>query len=414
MTGDPAPPMRPGQSAVIVGAGLAGLRVAEALREAGFAGRVILIGDEPHPPYDRPPLSKSVLEAKSAEDRIALSPEGALDSIEVELRLGHPVTLIDRARREVEIEGGERLSYDRLVLATGSCVRTLDLLPLGMPRVHYLRGLDDARRLREALAGRPRLAVVGGGVIGLEVAATARGLGCGVTVIEAADRLMGRAASPTISDYMRRRHAAEGVKLRLGAAVADARADGGAIALTLSSGERLAADRVVVGVGVTPRANLAAACGLALSDGAILVDERGRTSDEAIYAAGEVAAHYNDAFGRHDRQETWNHAAQHGAHVGRALMGDPSAYRLIPSYWSDQYDINLMIEGAPAGDADVVRGDVDGGRFLVFHLAGGRVVGVSAVNAARELRAARRLIGRSADAAALADGAVGLAQLAAA
>jgi 3-phenylpropionate/trans-cinnamate dioxygenase ferredoxin reductase subunit len=257
--------------------------------------------------------------------------------------------------------------------------------------------------------------VIGGGVIGLEVAATARGLGCEVVVIEAADRLMGRAASPTISDYMRRRHEEAGVGLRLSTTATpfECAPDCGFV-LRLSSGEMLEAGIVVVGVGVIPNADLAAEAGLAIEKGAIVVDAHGATGDPRIYAAGEVAAHFNGWFGRHDRQETWNHAAAHGAHVGQALVATAEPYRQLPSYWSDQFDINLMIEGEPSGEADIVRGDPASGRFLVFHISAGAVAGVSAVNSARELRAAKRLIGRPADPAALADSAVGLATLAAA
>jgi NADPH-dependent 2,4-dienoyl-CoA reductase/sulfur reductase-like enzyme len=356
-----------------------------------------------------------VLETEGHEHTIGLAPDGALDELALDLRLGRAVVAIDRGVRQVTLEGGERIAYDRLVLATGSRVRTLPMFPPGAPGVFYLRSLGDALNLRRALAPGAQVAVVGGGVIGMEVAASARARGCTVTVIEVAARIMARAASPTVSDYVAARHRAEGVDLRVGERVAAAaRTDAGGHALTLASGERLAADVVVVGVGVVPNLELAQAAGLATDAGGVIVDAHGATSDAAVYAAGEVAIHYNAALGRHDRQETWNHASMHGEHVGRALVAAPAPYAELGSYWSDQYDINLQAVGAPLGEQDVVRGDPASGRFLVFHIAGGRIVGVSAVNAARELRKARRLIGAAApaDLAALSDPQADLALLA--
>jgi NADPH-dependent 2,4-dienoyl-CoA reductase/sulfur reductase-like enzyme len=404
---------RADQTVVIVGAGLAGLRVAEGLRGAGFAGRVILVGDERHEPYDRPPLSKAVLETEGHEDTIKLAPGAMLAALSIDLRLGEPAVRIDRDSCEIELEGGERIAYDRLVLATGSRVRTLDSLPPGAPCVRYLRGLDDARALRAELAPGRRVAIVGGGVIGLEVAATARGRGCEVTVIEAAARPMARTASPVISRFFEQRHRAEGVDIRLGATVAAVEPRAGGLRLRLSTGETVDAETVVVGVGVCANIELAAAAGLETRGGGVVVDAIGATSDPRIFAAGEVATHFNDFLGGHDRQETWNHAAAHGEHVGRSLVSPTELYSQAASYWSDQYDINLQIVGAPIGEVDVVRGDPASGRFLVFHLATGRVIGVSAVNAVRELRAARRLVGgrKAQDPAALGDPAMELASL---
>ncbi|HEX4197382.1 MAG TPA: FAD-dependent oxidoreductase [Caulobacteraceae bacterium] len=406
---------RADQSVVIVGAGLAGVRVAEGLRAAGFPGRIVLVGDEPHAPYDRPPLSKAVLQEEGQEHAIGLSPEGAMAALNVELKLGRAGVAIRRQARELELSDGERIGFDRLVLATGSSVRTLETLPLGAPGVHYMRGLDDALALRAALTGGARVAIVGGGVIGLEVAASARARGCAVTVIEAGDRAMARAASPTISAFMEDRHRREGVDLRLGLTVVGADIQRGApVRMRLSTGEVLEADVVVVGVGVTPNLDLIGGIGLEAGAGGVMVDGHGATSDPAIYAAGEVAVHFNQAYGRHDRQENWAHAAAHGEHVGRALAAPSEAYHQVTSYWTDQYDINLQVVGAPFGERDVVRGDLASGRFLVFHLASGRIEGVSAVNAVRELRAAKRLIGapQPADLSALADPAANLAALA--
>jgi NADPH-dependent 2,4-dienoyl-CoA reductase/sulfur reductase-like enzyme len=387
------PPLASGDTVVIVGAGLAGLRTAEGLREAGFAGRVVLVGDEPHAPYDRPPLSKLVLTNEGHEHQIGLLPEADLEALTLDVKLGRTVVAIDRAARAVSLSDGEAIAYDRLVLATGSTIRVLPGLEPERPGVHYLRTLDDALALRTALASAKRIAVIGAGVIGLEVAASAAKPDRLVTVIEAGDRVMSRAASPTVSDFITRRHLDAGVDLRLGTTVSEVAANGSEVVLTLSGGETLACDLVAVGVGVTPNDGLARAAGLEVRPGGILVDGYGASSDPAIYVAGEVALHFNGLHGRHDRQETWAHAAAHGLHVGRSLVGPDDDYREMASYWTDQYDFSLNVIGEPMGEQDAVRGDLEAGQFLVFHLVGGKVVGVSGINAARDLRTAKRLIG---------------------
>lgn len=388
---------------IVVGAGLAGLRAAEGARAAGFAGRVILIGDETHLPYDRPPLSKAVLLNDGHEHEIGLAPPDLMQENRIELKLGAAVTAIDRQARTVSLANGERLGYDRLVLATGSRVRTLPLFPPGAPGIHYVRGLDDALALRAAFATGKRLAVIGAGVIGLEVAASAASKGQAVTVIEAQSRVMARNCGRVLSDYFEQRHRAEGVVFRFDVTVADAACNDDGWRLQLSDRAMLDADNVVIGIGVAPNLELAQASGLEVRSEGVIVDAHGRTSDPFVYAAGEVAMHYNDRYGRHDRQETWAHAAAHGDHVGRSLIVEAAAYDELSSYWTDQYDINLQVVGAPIGERDIVRGDMESGRFVVFHLAGSEVVGVSAVNAVRELRTAKKLIGASRDAAKLAD-----------
>jgi NADPH-dependent 2,4-dienoyl-CoA reductase/sulfur reductase-like enzyme len=382
-----------GQTVVIVGAGLAGLRVAESVREAGFPGRVVLVGDEPHAPYDRPPLSKAVLTNQGHEHRIGLTPPDELVERGIEIKLGLKAVAIDRAARRITLSDREAIGYDRLVIATGSSARILPRLEPDRPRVHYLRGLDDALALRSALEPAARVAVIGAGVIGLEVAAAATALGKAVTVIEAGARVMSRAAAAPIGDFIAGRHREAGVDLRLATTVVDVRDGADALVLTLSDGEAITCDLVVVGVGVTPNDALARDSGLDVQPGGIVVDGHGMSSDPAIYAAGEVAVHFNHRHGRHDRQETWAHAEAHGEHVGRALIQPSDPYAELGSYWTDQYDFTLNVVGEPLGEIDVVRGDPSEGRFLVFHLVGGEIVGVSAINAARDLRVAKTLIG---------------------
>jgi NADPH-dependent 2,4-dienoyl-CoA reductase/sulfur reductase-like enzyme len=356
-------------------------------------------------------LSKEVLLKPGREHAIGLIPEGALFASGVEMKLGRAASAIDRVAREVTLSDGERVRYDKLVLATGSRLRTLSTLPPGTPGVHYLRGLDDALALRAAIAQATQVVIVGGGVIGLEIAAAARVSGRPVMVIEAQHRVMSRTTAPLVSDFFQRRHTAEGVEFRFGLTVHGAApVNGAGLELQLSDGTQIVADVVVVGIGVIANSTLAEDCGLTVQDKAILVDACGRTSDPSIFAAGEVTLHYSGLRGRHERQETWAHAAAHGYHVGRCAVGAESEYAEVASYWSDQYDINLQVFGAPAGEVDIVRGAPESGKFLVFHVAEGLVAGVSAINSVRELRAAKKLIGLQAphDPNALADASVPL------
>jgi len=399
---------------VIIGAGLAGTGAAMAAREEGFRGRVVLIGDEPHRPYDRPPLSKDVLRAPGAEDMIELDCVEPLTISAAEFELGRAVTRIDRHTKEVELTGGHRIPYDRLVLATGSRVRPLELLPPGSAGVSYLRRIDDALALREVLGKQRKLAIIGAGVIGLEVAATARTMGCEVVAIEAGGCVMGRATCPEVSAYFERRHREAGVVFHFNTTVTKVeRVSPLSLRLSLSDGDTVEADHVLVGIGVLPNLELAASCGLPVRPNGIVVDGRGATDDPAIFAAGEVTVHYNDIFARHDRQETWAHAVAHGEHVGRAIVSTVPAYRHTPSYWTDQYDINMQVVGVPAGDTDIVRGSPEGDQFLVFHLVDRAIAGVSAVNSVRELRMARKLVGSNGtvNALRLADPSVSLAEI---
>lgn len=390
---------------VIIGAGLAGIRAGFGVREAGFEGRILLLSDEAHPPYDRPPLSKAVLMEDGHQAKIGLAPAADLERACIDLRLSSRCETIDRQAREVVLAGGEHIPYDRLVLATGSSIRTLPDLPYGAPSVHYLRTLDDALALKQAMTQAKSVAIIGAGVIGLEAAAVMASGGRAVLVIDPASRAMSRAASAPLTNYLEARHRAEGVDFQFGTQLSGVTAlDNGRRLLRLANGVEFTADLTLVGVGVTPNAELAIAAGLEVDPRGILVDGQGRTSDPTIYAAGEVAYHFNAGMGRHDKQETWAHAAAHGEHVGHALMGViDTDYADTPSYWTDQYDIGVQVAGAGIGEQDIVRGDPASGSFVIFHLIGGTVAGVTAVNSVRDLRAARKLIGASVDPLALGD-----------
>ncbi|RVT92940.1 NAD(P)/FAD-dependent oxidoreductase [Sphingomonas crocodyli] len=405
----PATPPGASDTVIIVGAGIAGVRAALSLRDAGFEGRIKLLSDEPHPPYDRPPLSKAVLTNDGSEARIGLDPKGQLSACGVELSLSARCVSIDPDVRTIELASGDRLSYDRLILATGSSVRVLDALPYGTPGVHYLRYLHDAITLRNA-AGTPcRVVVVGAGVIGLEVASSLVGRGHQVTIIDPASRVMERSASPPLSHLLLRRHRREGVDIRLKTTISRTERMADGFVFHLSDGTQVAADQVVIGVGVTANTSLASEANLEVAAGGIVVDANGRTSNPFIYAAGEVTFHMNAGLGRYDRQETWAHAAMHGEHVARAIMGATDEYREPGSYWTDQYDINVQVIGCPIGDEDLVRGRLDQESAIIFHVVDSSIAGVTAINAVRDMRTARKLVGRkSIDFAALTDDAVDL------
>jgi 3-phenylpropionate/trans-cinnamate dioxygenase ferredoxin reductase subunit len=376
----------------IVGTGIAAVQAAAALRNSGYGEELILIGAERHLPYNRPPLSKDVLQQRVTPTRILLRPESFYTSNRIALRVGTPATRIDRHARRVELAGGGQVPYSTLLLATGSTPRVLPALPIGAPDVYYLRSLDDALALRERLTPGARLALIGGGVIGLEVAASAIKAGCQVTVIEAAPRLMSRAACPALSDFVAARHRSAGVELRCGIALQRVARRPTGWQLTLASGEALEADAVVVGIGVMPCTALARDAGLAVSEHGVRTDECGRTDDPTIHAAGEVAHHLNLFRGRRERQENWLHAAAHGELVGRAQHSVVAGYDDPSGYWTDQYDLSIQSVGLPYAERDVMRGDPAGGSFIIYHLEQGVIVGATAVNAMAEFKVAKVLV----------------------
>lgn len=357
---------------VVIGAGQAGGWAAKTLRDEGFAGEVVLVGEEAHPPHERPPLSKDVLVGSKPPESTYLWPDG----LDVDFRPKTRAVALDRAAHRVELADGSSLAYDKLVLATGARVRRLD-----HPGALYLRTIEDALALRAALLRQGRVGVIGGGWIGLEVAAAARRLGCAVTVVELGPRLCARVVPPVLSDYLKRLHERHGVEIRLGTA------------------EPPEADTIVVGVGVVPNVELAEAAGLAVANG-IAVDAFGATSDPDIYAAGDVAS--RDGV----RLESWANAQNQAIAAAKSLLGRKTPYDEVPWFWSDQYDVNLQLVGLPkAGHEIVQRGRAEDDRFSLFFLEEGRLAAAASVNAPRDLRIARRLIelGRAVDRAALAD-----------
>lgn len=392
---------------VIIGAGQAGRRCAEALRDLDPAAEILLLGEEAHCPYDRPPLSKAVLLGTDPGNGLFVRDAGFYAEKRIDLRTGTRVVAIEPAARAVVTEAGERIGYDHLVIATGARARTLPVPGADDPRVLTLRTMEDAERLKVQLAAKPRLAVIGGGLIGLEVAASARQLGCDVTVLEAAERLMARCVPPAISAMAAELHRGHGVTLRLSCALRAIRpASSGALLLEAGEGAPVEADLVVVGIGGVPETALAQAAGVAVRDG-IITDAQGRTSLPGIYAAGEVARFPHPFWGgRPMRLEAWQVAQNQPAAVARAICGQDAPYDEVPWHWTDQFDWNLQVLGDPDPTCTLVQRPAEGGRLTAIALdAEGRARGAVLINNGREATPCRRLIagGKTLDAAALAD-----------
>ena len=389
---------------VVIGAGHAGGRAAEAMRALGFAGRIVLIGDEPHLPYERPPLSKELLQGKPEMFQLMRPAEFWRDK-DIECRLGMRATRIDPAARTVTLADGAREPYDKLLLTTGGAVRRLRVPGAELGNVLYLRTLDDARAIDARLAPGRKVVVIGGGFIGLETAASARLRGCAVTVIELADRLMARAVPPEVSATFLALHRARGVDVRLDTGVERLEGTGDVERVVTSTGEAIAADLVVVGVGIAPDTALAAETGIAVANG-IVVDEYCRTSVPGIFAAGDVTSHFSPVYRRHIRLESWQNAQNQAIAAARVMCGQETPYVEVPWMWSDQFDAKLEIAGLPERwDTVVFRGDTNGTDYMIFQLEGGRLVGAVSVNQPRDMRFARRLLqsSKEVDPAALAD-----------
>jgi 3-phenylpropionate/trans-cinnamate dioxygenase ferredoxin reductase subunit len=405
-----------GSRVVIIGAGHAGGTVAAMLRQFGHEGPITLVGEEPLAPYQRPPLSKAWLKGEAGADDLMLKGEGFYEEHAIDLRLGVTATAIDRATGAVALQGGETLGYDHLILATGARPRKLTLDGCGLDGVLELRSAADAEALKAALGPGRTLAVIGGGYIGLEVAASARALGAGAVVIEREARLLARVASQPLSDFFHAYHLERGVRFELAAGVEALEGEGGHVTgVRLADGRTIACDAVLVGVGAIPNLELAEAAGLACGNG-VIVDLEARTSDPAIFAIGDCTFRPLPLYGVEFRLESVPNALEQARQAASAITGRPAPAAEVPWFWSDQYDIKLQIAGlAFEPDHRVVRGDVAAGRFAVFHMYKGRIAAVEAVNAPAEFMGGRLLIGRQAavDPARLADSAISMKEVAA-
>jgi 3-phenylpropionate/trans-cinnamate dioxygenase ferredoxin reductase subunit len=378
---------------VIVGAGHAGGTVAALLRQYGVEAPISLIGEEPAAPYQRPPLSKAWLKGDADLDGVMLKPESFYAEHGIVLRTGVQVQALDRAAGRVVLQGGETLAYRNLILATGARARPLPAPGADLPGVLALRTLADAEALRGQLAPGVRVAVIGGGYVGLEAAASARALGAEVTVIERERRLLARVACATLSAFFQSLHERHGAHFVLAASVVGVEGEGRVQGVRLADGRLIPCDVALVGVGALPNQELAQAAGLDCDDG-VRVDLDARTSDPAIFAIGDCTRRPMPLYDREWRLESVPNALEQAKAAASALSGRPRPAPEVPWFWSDQYDVKLQIAGLPLDvDQVVVRGAPEDGRFAVFHLNGaGRVMAVEAVNAAPEFMGGRQLI----------------------
>jgi 3-phenylpropionate/trans-cinnamate dioxygenase ferredoxin reductase subunit len=383
------------QRILIVGGGQAAMQAIDTLRRRGFAGDLTLVGDEPWPPYQRPPLSKKYLAGSLDRERLLIRPAAFFADHAVTTHFGRRVTDIARRERHVRLDDGLVLPYDALLLATGSRPRQLLAPGRELAGVHYLRTIADADRIRAECAAGGRLVIIGGGYIGLEVAATARERGLEVTVLEMAPRVMSRVTSAEVSTFYEAEHTHRGVRIRCNENVralhGDARSGRVRAVLTEGGGE-YAADLVIAGVGVAPADELARAAGLECENG-VITDVHCRTADEAIYAAGDCASHLNRQYGRHLRLESVDNAFEQGTTVALNLLGTEAVHDKVPWFWSDQFDLKLIIVGVGAGyDTAIVRGSPVTRSFSVCYLRGGELIALDSINTPKDQMAARKLI----------------------
>ncbi len=394
------------EHAVIIGASHAAAQLSAGLRQGGWEGRISIVGAEAIPPYHRPPLSKDYLAGDKHADELLIRPATYYEQQGIDLVLGSRVTRIDRAGKEIELHDGGRIPYSKLALTTGAHVRKLDIAGGELDGVFYLRDLNDVDRIRAYVGPGKSAVIIGGGYIGLETAASLRKQDMAVTVLEAMPRVLQRVTAPEVSAFYSRVHAEEGVNIITDAQVQAIEGGAGVEGVSLADGTRIAADLVIIGVGVIPATELAEAAGLEVNNG-IVVDEYARTSDHDIVAAGDCTFHYNPIYDRHLRLESVQNATDQAKLAAGTLCGKLEAYNALPWFWSDQYDLKLQIAGLSQGfDRVVMRGDSETGRsFAAFYFGGDRLLAVDAVNRPKEFMSVRRALGQgqSADPALLAD-----------
>ncbi len=377
---------------VIAGAGHAAGQTIATLKKQKFAGEIVLIGDEPYLPYQRPPLSKKFLSGDLSAERLHVKPESFYSDPKIEVRLETPIVAIDRDSKTLRTVHGDSVSYDKLVLALGSRVRRLSIDGADLDGVHYLRTIADVNSIRAELKNRKHAVIIGAGYIGLEVAAVIRQLGLDVTVVEMADRVMSRVVSAEISDFYQIEHTSHGVKLRLSTGITAFRGSDRINAVEIADGEQVPADFAVVGVGIVPNTELAADAGLIVDDG-IVVDDQCQTNDSNIYAVGDCTAHPNAIYNRQLRLESVHNALEQAKTAASNICGNEAHYSQVPWFWSDQYDLKLQIAGLSTGYDDVIiRGNPADRSFACLYLKDGCLIATDAVNSPRDFLQSKVLI----------------------
>lgn len=390
---------------VIAGAGHAAGQVVATLKQKKFGGRIVLIGDEPYLPYQRPPLSKKFLAGELDAERLHFKPSSFYDDANIEVALSTSVTDINRAKRTLSTSDGQTVAYDKLVLALGSRARKVPVAGNELPGVFYLRSIDDVNSIRSSIAADKKVVIVGAGYIGLEVAAVCRQLGLQVTVVEMADRVMSRVVSPQVSAFYQQQHENHGVEFMLSTGLKAIRGDDHLSAVEVEDGELVEADFVIIGAGILPNCELAEAAGLEIDNG-IAVDGRCQSSDPDIYAVGDCASHPSDIYGRRIRLESVHNALEQAKTAASNICGIEERYSQVPWFWSDQYDLKLQIAGLSAGyDQVVIRGEQNDKKFSCFYLKEGVLIAVDAINSPRDFMRSKSLIAEKAviDLAKLAD-----------
>ena len=379
------------EKVVIAGAGHAAGQLVASLKQQKFAGQIVLVGDEPYLPYQRPPLSKKFLSGDMPAERLYVKPASFYDDPQIELRLETLITEIDRDGKTLKTDSGD-IAYDTLILALGSRVRHLPVEGADLDGVHYLRRIADVDGIHAELQHKKNAVIVGAGYIGLEVAAVIRQLGLEVTVVEMADRVMSRVVSPEISDFYQIEHATQGVKLRLSTGIAAFRGDGRVSAVETADGELIPADFVVVGIGIIPNVELASDAGLTVEDG-IVVNDQCQTSEPGVYAVGDCTSHPNSIYDRRLRLESVHNALEQAKTAVNNICGKETHYSQVPWFWSDQYDLKLQIAGLSMGYDDIViRGNPADRSFACLYLKDGILIATDAVNSPKEFVQSKALI----------------------
>ena len=382
------------ESYVIIGAGIAGNAGAETLRKHGFDGAVHLVGAEPYRPYDRPPLSKEFLSGTKEQEKLFFKPDDFYTEQSIELHLGTEATTLDPSSNTVALSNGETLRYDKLLLATGSRVRTLPIPGSNLQGVHYLRTINDSQAIAQSMNGASRVVIVGAGFVGSEVAAVCKTAGLEVTVLEIQPQPMAHILGEEMGAIYANFHTGRGIELRLREGISEIRGSSHAEQVVTDRGNVIDCDFVVIGVGISPDTALAESAGLDVDRG-ILVDESCQTSHPDIYAAGDVANWYHPGLGHRLRVEHWDNALNQGAAAAKSMLGAPEPYSPTLYFWSDQYDLNIQYLGhATEWDEIAVRGNPSDEKFTAFYLKEGSVHGALVVNNFRDIRPTRTLIGQ--------------------